>query len=755
MNWIKSKSKSLFFKIFLSFLAIIVLFGLFYAVIFHLFKSSLQKEIIDTSQQAVHDTAERFSYQFSRLQVLLFDIYNHADLIGFNNQLRQQTGNEVNYLKARDVMLQMRGDIYNPLFFLEDTLIYLKEHDFVLSKSGSGNAPYMLDRSYTSKQYPYAFWSSYKSSGESFSLLPAAVYRIHNDLSEKKLMPFVYQQLDSRYQIIALIDIDKAAQSFFGEPSDRSLAILNANGDVLYTWGDLRDNELPTFAAGQQAVLKDGTYYFAEAGDDGLTYISAVPYSHVSAQLSRLTGALLLIFSLSLGVALAASYFFSRRLHKPVKQILTTVLNRKTHAPQPYQGSINEYDLIKSRIQDLLREKEEIRDRLNKQKSVLTSYSYISQLKSINTDISEWEDFLSDDGSFIVVLYHIRFRLNPSGEPPLQTDQAVRHMLEHIHLFTAERYPDSHTFQIEKNEIISIFKREEAGKLEKLLEEMKDMLNNETELFLVTIAVSSQVHDSSGFNEAYRQVKVLTEQAPLLEESQLVTKPRTLPTTVHLSPSQEKGLLDALQEGSDSRALQIIEQALAALQRKEAGIAQFRFFADAAASKIIGYAEMAQIDKAQLQSLKQWGSRLAECHCLREYQSVFRQLIEASCALIRKKKDSGEEPLIAMFLSIIHNQYAEDLSLDYLSAKLNLSSAYLSVYIKEKTGLNFSDHLLGIRMNKAKELLTCTDLTVNEISQRVGYLNITSFNRTFKKAVGMTPGAYRRQQVVQTHASSG
>lgn len=106
-----------------------------------------------------------------------------------------------------------------------------------------------------------------------------------------------------------------------------------------------------------------------------------------------------------------------------------------------------------------------------------------------------------------------------------------------------------------------------------------------------------------------------------------------------------------------------------------------------------------------------------------------------------------------MFMNIVHNQYADDLSLDYLSAKLNLSSAYLSVYIKEKTGLNFSDHLLGIRMNKAKELLACTDLTVNEISQRVGYLNITSFNRTFKKAVGMTPGAYRRQHVVQTHAS--
>lgn len=753
MNWIRHKSHSVFFKIFLSFLAIIVLFGLFYAVIFQLFKTSLQKEIIDNSQRSVHDTAERFNNQFSRLQVLMFDIYNQSELIGFNNQLRHHAGNEVNYLKARDVMLQMRSDIYNPLFFLEDTLIYLRESDFVLSKSGSGDAVYMFNRSYTSPMYPYSFWRGYTGHPESFKLLPASTYRINNDLSEKTLMPFVYKQPDSSYEVIALIDIDKAAQSFFGESNDRALAILNAEGQVLYTLGSMDQDQLPPFEAGQKAVLKDGTYYFAEAGSDGLTYVSAVPYSHVSSQLSRLTGGLLLIFCLSLGVALAASYFFSRRLHKPVKQILTTVLNRASSSAMPEPGSVTEYDLIQNRIQELFREKEEIRDRMNKHKSVLTSYSYISQLKSINTDISEWEDFLSDDGSFIVVLYHIRFRMNPVYELPLQTDQAVRHMLEHIHLITAERYPGSHTFQIEKNEIVSIFKREEAARLEELLLEIKDMLNEEKELFLVTIAVSSQVSDSSEFNQAYHQVKGLTAQAPLLEESQIVTTQRVLPTTVNLSPPQEKGLLDALQSGSDGRSLQIIDQALEAMQRKEAGIAQFRFFADSVASKILSYMEMAQIDKASVQSLKQWSARLAECHCLSDYQGVFRQLVEASCALVRKKKDTGEEPLIAMFMNIVHNQYAEDLSLDYLSAKLNLSSAYLSVYIKEKTGLNFSDHLLGIRMNKARELLACTDLTVNEISQRVGYLNITSFNRTFKKAVGMTPGAYRRQHVVQTHAS--
>ena len=182
----------------------------------------------------------------------MFDIYNQSELIGFNNQLRHHAGNEVNYLKARDVMMQMRSDIYNPLFFLEDTLIYLRESDFVLSKSGSGDAAYMFNRSYTSPMYPYSFWRGYTGHPESFKLLPASTYRINNDLSEKTLMPFVYKQPDSSYEVIALIDIDKAAQSFFGESNDRALAILNAEGQVLYTLGSMDQDQLPPFEAGQK-----------------------------------------------------------------------------------------------------------------------------------------------------------------------------------------------------------------------------------------------------------------------------------------------------------------------------------------------------------------------------------------------------------------------------------------------------------------------------------------------------------------------
>lgn len=751
MSWIKEKSRTLFYKIFLSFLSIIIVFGLFYAAIFHLFKTGLQQEIIKTSQREVRDTAERFSNQFKRLQVLMLDISSQSELIGFTNELRHQSGNNVNYLKAREVIWKMRSDIYNPLFFLEDTLIYFHSHDFVLNKSGSGSASYMFSRFYNSPKYEYTFWLSYTEQQETFRLLPAEQFHINNNLSQKNLLPFVYKHPDDHYRIITLMDIDKAAGSFFGSSEDRALAIMDNDGRLLYNQGILEDN-IPAFTDKSNVELLNDTYYFTQSLPEGLIFVSAVPYSHVSSQLSRLTGALTLMFFLSIGIALTASYLLSRRLHKPVKHILSTVLSQRPAASSPEIGGIAEYDLIQNRIQELLCEKEEIRERLSKHQSVLTSYSYINQLKSINTDISEWVDFLSEEGSFNVVLYHIRFRMNPAYELPVRVNQAVRHILEHIHLITAEHSPTSHTFQIEKNEIISIYKQEEAAKLEAMLEEIRDMLNREKAVFLVTMAVSSEVSHSSDFNRAYHQVKTMAGQARLLDESQLITRLRTLPEAVHLSPAQEKSLHEALQSGSDGRSRQIIEQALEGLYKKDAGINQFRLFADAAASKILGLVDMSRIDKSSARTLKEWSGRLQECHTLDDYVGVFRQLIEAACALIRKKKDTGDEPLIAMFMNILHTQYAEDLSLDYLSTRLNLSSAYLSVYIKEKTGMNFSDHLLNIRMNKAKELLACTNLTVSEISQRVGYLNITSFNRMFKKATGMTPGAYRRQHLALTHA---
>ncbi|MDF2717669.1 MAG: AraC family transcriptional regulator, partial [Paenibacillus sp.] len=83
---------------------------------------------------------------------------------------------------------------------------------------------------------------------------------------------------------------------------------------------------------------------------------------------------------------------------------------------------------------------------------------------------------------------------------------------------------------------------------------------------------------------------------------------------------------------------------------------------------------------------------------------------------------------------------------------MNMSSNYLSAYIKEKTGTNFSDHLNNVRIRQAKEMLYGTSLTIQDIGERIGYRNVTSFIRMFKKITGLTPGDYRKRSALESKA---
>ncbi|WP_244879349.1 helix-turn-helix domain-containing protein [Paenibacillus cineris] len=760
ISWIKERRRSLFVQIFVSFLALILLFGGVYTAIYHMFKGTLQEEIIQSNQSDLHDAAGRFTNQLQRLQVLLYDLYNQEDLIGFNSQLHSAESQNVDYLKARSVILQMRRDVYNPLFYLEDVIIYFDEKDFALSKSGSSSASYLFSHLYASSAYPQHFWqaASGPSDPQTFRLLPASPFHVNVTVPDaKQLLPYVYQPPAGRYQVIALIDIEKAASSFFGNTQNRTVGIMDPEGNLLYQHGKISMDTLPEFKPGQLQMLFDDTYYFKTSSDQGLTYITAVPYKHVSSQFSRVTGTVLVIFMLTLAVSVGVSILLSRKLHTPVKRMLSAMLDHKPFdaAPAPLRKGAMEYDLIAERIHELQRDKNEIRAKLQQQRSVLTSYSYISRLKNINTDINEWKDFLTADERYVVVLYHIRFRLSHTADLPVHADTAVRHLLDHIHILTTGQFEGSHTFQLEKNEIISIMKGASSSSTYPFLEEIRSMLEAEKDQILVSIAVSGDIHQVSEFSRAYHELRSWTAQAKLVEETQLITGSRSLPASVSLSPAQEREFTASLQSGQDVRCLQLIDQALDFMLRKEAGIGQFRFFADSIASRVIYFVEAAQVEPTKIQSLKQWTRGLQDCQCVTDYRQVFRQLLEAACSLLRSKWDAREEPLISKLLKVMQTQYAEDLSLDYLSAKFNLTSTYLSAYIKDKTGLNFSDHMQGIRMEKARELLACTSLTVNEISQQVGYLNITSFNRTFKKVTGITPGAYRKRHWLQSTSQSG
>ena len=96
-------------------------------------------------------------------------------------------------------------------------------------------------------------------------------------------------------------------------------------------------------------------------------------------------------------------------------------------------------------------------------------------------------------------------------------------------------------------------------------------------------------------------------------------------------------------------------------------------------------------------------------------------------------------------LQLMEESYTRpDFSIALLADKYHVSIAYMSYLMQKKLNQSFSDYLWELRFKKAKELLSSTDMPIDEISVAVGYLNPSSFRRKFKQETGLTPLQFRR-----------
>ena len=92
----------------------------------------------------------------------------------------------------------------------------------------------------------------------------------------------------------------------------------------------------------------------------------------------------------------------------------------------------------------------------------------------------------------------------------------------------------------------------------------------------------------------------------------------------------------------------------------------------------------------------------------------------------------------------IQENYMDDISLETAAQKYYFNPSYFSNLFKNNTGFGFSEYLLKIRIQSAKNLLKSSDWSVAEISARVGFRDPTYFNRMFKREVGISPLKYRQ-----------
>ena len=126
-----------------------------------------------------------------------------------------------------------------------------------------------------------------------------------------------------------------------------------------------------------------------------------------------------------------------------------------------------------------------------------------------------------------------------------------------------------------------------------------------------------------------------------------------------------------------------------------------------------------------------------------EKEDMLYSLYKEFTAKIKESKTPHDNALIQKVIKIISQKYMEQISVQSLSDMVNLTPAYLCVLFKQNMKMTINEYITDIRINKAKELLSKTQLHLYEICYQVGYLSPAYFSRLFKRNTGQTPKEWR------------
>jgi AraC family transcriptional regulator len=124
-------------------------------------------------------------------------------------------------------------------------------------------------------------------------------------------------------------------------------------------------------------------------------------------------------------------------------------------------------------------------------------------------------------------------------------------------------------------------------------------------------------------------------------------------------------------------------------------------------------------------------------HLLRHYSNMRRsdELELSRVGLIDRR--------IRRAVELMHARLDDNLSLKEIAAASYLSPFHFSRLFKKLTGATPHAYLAGQRIARARLLLAETDLSITQISSRVGYTSPSHFTKAFRQATGLTPRAFR------------
>jgi two-component system response regulator YesN len=457
-------------------------------------------------------------------------------------------------------------------------------------------------------------------------------------------------------------------------------------------------------------------------------YIRITPYENITKKLNKIRTTTIYIGISILVVGLLVSWLLSRKLYAPINRIV----NKMKSLESEKRNSL--FTLKQDLLRKLLQGHEPITSKImrDKRSELGISFDFQSDYRLVLLRIDHFQPFQqAHQDDLHVYKYAI---MNISSEIASQAFQVE----------TVDIGDDGTVLFINARNIPS---DGDQSMLQTLLKQIQKAVNELLKISL-SITYSPLSSQPQSLVPMYRKVVEASEHRLFLGSGCLIaSQEHQYPETEDymFTVEKEKKLIDALMAGKVEEAKKIYTVIIE--ETKPYPISVFQSTLSRLTITLSGVMHTILKNNAlEIPSGSQLSRHaLANLETIQEIEAVFFESFDEIKKKLDDKRSMKQDDLIRKINDMIELHCGNpNLCLNWIADEIDMSPIYISRVYKQNTMKTVVDVINAKRMDRAKDLLKQSDLSISDIAERIGYTNSSYFYRMFKKNFGVTPTDYRK-----------
>jgi YesN/AraC family two-component response regulator len=543
--------------------------------------------------------------------------------------------------------------------------------------------------------------------------------------------------------------------------SNGEITVINSDGNVILSsvkglvTANISDREYiseilssnKTSGFSQTKINKENyLVIYTRSEYNGWIYLIECSIQNILTNFNLFRSIIFIIAFIMTVVGIPACYFISRSLYNPVKSIVDKIRLQKGITDDK---NANDMVVISNALNDILKQGNQLRILYERNARRLLENSLLSLIKG-KTDRDTMQYLPFDEEFFICIIITIdnidSFTRRLSNSERYYTKELILKLfLEMMNSYKCagvqhEKSSMVIVVNLTRESILS-FKSDIVQLLNEIKTKVYEVYDG---TFTITIG---------NCYKGYENVETAFEEARNLLKYRMTYGSNKIIVAWNINCNQnneyyypystEKHIFNFLKLGSLNELLESVDIFFSEIREKNLSYDNILQIINQLIGGVVKYMLSEHLNPSEVfatdKTLYQHLSTLETLDEIQQWiKNIFTSIVEYTT--IRK---SSQNKYIIKVRDYIQEHYNEDISFEELAGRIGISYSYLRRLFNEELNMSIADFLNTYRIEKAKSLLKNSSLTLQKIAQRVGYNNVQSFKRYFKKYEGITPSEYR------------